>query len=209
MTTISTVSLSARRAMASPVAARAPVVAAPAQRGSLVVVAASKKKDVRLIITLECTEQKESGVAGMSRYMTEKVSAAPARPRNDSQHPPGAHQRLRISGIFHPSSLKPYAEGFGFSRDLEAPSAGSTASCRPGPRVSRAAKDASRPARSLRLPTPGSRCPSMEHPTDDAPPPNPPPPILSQNRRNTSQRVELMKYNPYLRKHTLHRELKK
>ena len=101
MTTISTVSLSARRAMASPVAARAPVVAAPAQRGSLVVVAASKKKDVRLIITLECTEQKESGVAGMSRYMTEK------------------------------------------------------------------------------------------------------------NRRNTSQRVELMKYNPYLRKHTLHRELKK
>ena len=110
---------------------------------------------------------------------------------------------------FSPISLKPYAEGFGFSRDLEAPSAGSTASCRPGPRVSRAAKDASRPARSLRLPTPGSRCPSMEHPTDDAPPPNPPPPILSQNRRNTSQRVELMKYNPYLRKHTLHRELKK
>lgn len=131
MTTISTVSLSARRAMASPVAARAPVVAAPAQRGSLVVVAASKKKDVRLIITLECTEQKESGVAGMSRYMTEKVSAAPARPRNDSQHPQLAHQRLRISGIFHPSSLKPYAEGFGFSRDLEAPSVGSTASYSP------------------------------------------------------------------------------
>jgi large subunit ribosomal protein L33 len=39
-----------------------------------------------------------------------------------------------------------------------------------------------------------------------------PPPSLSrfsQNRRNTSQRLELMKYNPYLRKHTLHRELKK
>ena len=30
-----------------------------------------------------------------------------------------------------------------------------------------------------------------------------------QNRRNTSERLELMKYNPYLRKHTLHRELKK
>ena len=43
--TMSTVSsaLSARRAVAAPVAARAPVVAAPAQRGSLVVVAASKK----------------------------------------------------------------------------------------------------------------------------------------------------------------------
>ena len=60
--TMSTVSsaLSARRAVAAPVAARAPVVAAPAQRGSLVVVAASKKKDVRLTITLECTEQKAS-----------------------------------------------------------------------------------------------------------------------------------------------------
>jgi ribosomal protein L33 len=31
----------------------------------------------------------------------------------------------------------------------------------------------------------------------------------TQNRRNTSERLELMKYNPYLRKHTLHRELKK
>jgi len=30
-----------------------------------------------------------------------------------------------------------------------------------------------------------------------------------QNRRNTSQRIELMKYNPFLKKHTLHRELKK
>ena len=33
---------------------------------------ASKKKDVRLMITLECTEQKESGVPGMSRYTTMK-----------------------------------------------------------------------------------------------------------------------------------------
>ena len=43
-------------------------------RGSLQVMAASKKKDVRLTVTLECTEQKESGVPGMSRYMTQKVS---------------------------------------------------------------------------------------------------------------------------------------
>eukprot|EP00230_Micromonas_polaris_P002679 CAMPEP_0119212044 /NCGR_PEP_ID=MMETSP1327-20130426/3486_1 /TAXON_ID=38833 /ORGANISM="Micromonas pusilla, Strain RCC2306" /LENGTH=102 /DNA_ID=CAMNT_0007209225 /DNA_START=41 /DNA_END=349 /DNA_ORIENTATION=- len=78
---------------------RAPC-AAPS-RGSLQVMAASKKKDVRLTITLECTEQKASGVQGMSRYMSQK------------------------------------------------------------------------------------------------------------NRRNTSERLELMKYNKYLRKHTLHRELKK
>ena len=33
---------------------------------------ASRKKDVRLMITLECTEQKGSGVPGMSRYTTMK-----------------------------------------------------------------------------------------------------------------------------------------
>ena len=92
MTTVSS-ALSARRAVAAPVAARAPVVAAPAQRGSLVVVAASKKKDVRLTITLECTEQKESGVAGMSRYMTQKVSAAPAPRRNESRRSSAAGHR--------------------------------------------------------------------------------------------------------------------
>ena len=31
------------------------------------------KKGVRVVITLECTEQKESGVPGMSRYHSEKV----------------------------------------------------------------------------------------------------------------------------------------
>ena len=48
------------------------------------VVAASKKKDVRLTITLECTEQKESGVAGMSRYMTQKVFAREPGPAETS-----------------------------------------------------------------------------------------------------------------------------
>jgi len=31
----------------------------------------------------------------------------------------------------------------------------------------------------------------------------------SKNRKNTTGRLELMKYNPFLRKHTLHREVKK
>ena len=65
---------------------RAPV-AAPS-RGSLQVMAASKKKDVRLTITLECTEQKASGVAGMSRYMSQKVRCARANaPRAPDAHP--------------------------------------------------------------------------------------------------------------------------
>ena len=29
-----------------------------------------------------------------------------------------------------------------------------------------------------------------------------------KNKKNTPKRLELMKYNPYLRKHTLHREIK-
>ena len=30
----------------------------------------------------------------------------------------------------------------------------------------------------------------------------------TKNRRNTTERLELKKYNPTLRKHTLHREIK-
>jgi large subunit ribosomal protein L33 len=30
----------------------------------------------------------------------------------------------------------------------------------------------------------------------------------TKNRRNTTGRLELMKYNPYLRRHTLHKEIK-
>ena len=30
-----------------------------------------------------------------------------------------------------------------------------------------------------------------------------------QNRRNNPDRMEMMKYNKYLKKHTLHREIKK
>ena len=33
---------------------------------------AKKKKEARQVIHLECTEQRESGVPGMSRYTTQK-----------------------------------------------------------------------------------------------------------------------------------------
>lgn len=33
---------------------------------------AKKKKDARQSILLECTEQRETGVAGISRYVTQK-----------------------------------------------------------------------------------------------------------------------------------------
>jgi large subunit ribosomal protein L33 len=30
----------------------------------------------------------------------------------------------------------------------------------------------------------------------------------NKNKKNTPDRIELMKYNPFLRKHTLHKEIK-
>ena len=42
-----------------------------------VVTMAKKGKDVRLMITLECTEQKATGVSGISRYTSEKARASP------------------------------------------------------------------------------------------------------------------------------------
>ena len=41
-----------------------------------VTVCAKKGKDVRPTITLECTEQKATGIAGISRYTTEKARYA-------------------------------------------------------------------------------------------------------------------------------------
>ena len=32
--------------------------------------------------------------------------------------------------------------------------------------------------------------------------------ITTKNRKNTPDRLELMKYNPYLKKYTLHKEIK-
>lgn len=32
--------------------------------------------------------------------------------------------------------------------------------------------------------------------------------VTTKNRRNTNERLELKKYNPKLRKHTVHREIK-
>ena len=32
--------------------------------------------------------------------------------------------------------------------------------------------------------------------------------IKTKNKKNTTQRLELKKYNPYLKKYTLHREIK-
>ena len=32
--------------------------------------------------------------------------------------------------------------------------------------------------------------------------------VTQKNKKNTPKRLELMKYNPFLRRHTLHREIK-
>lgn len=57
------------------------VAAAPAAGNACrsVVTMAKKGKDIRLMITLECTEQKASGVPGISRYTSEKARARRCR----------------------------------------------------------------------------------------------------------------------------------
>ena len=146
--------LSARVNVASTSALRvAPSARVAPSRGALVVVAASKKKDVRLQVTLECTEQKESGVMGMSRYITQKVRARDA------------------IGVARVRDGRGGGRGGG--------GAGGGGNRARGPRGSSAGTD--------------------DDARDDR----------AQNRRNTSQRIELMKYNPFLKRHTLHRELKK
>lgn len=56
------------------------IVAAPGRSAGNacreVTVMGKKAKDIRPIITLECTEQKATGVPGISRYTTEKVRSA-------------------------------------------------------------------------------------------------------------------------------------
>ena len=44
----------------------------PAPGPTQAVCMAKKSKNIRVVVTLECTEQKESGVPGMSRYTTMK-----------------------------------------------------------------------------------------------------------------------------------------
>jgi ribosomal protein L33 len=73
-----------------------------------VVTMAKKGKDVRLMITLECTEQKATGVSGISRYTSEKARriAAPPPPGTKA----GAPMALdRVSGVLAASLASPSA----------------------------------------------------------------------------------------------------
>lgn len=57
------------------------------------------------------------------------------------------------------------------------------------------------------LAAPAPRCARAPQPASEQH--APPPPGPQKNTKNTPERLELMKYNPFLRRHTLHRELKK
>jgi len=163
---------------------------------SAVVAMAKKGKDIRLMITLECTEQKATGVAGISRYTSEKVSEWPS-PRDAAEAACCRLATLRGEARQHPGSAgRNASRAAGACRWLSR-----SAACA---RV--AAADATRP----RL-----YCPLRADAAHAS----------AQNRRNTPGRIELMKYNKYLRKvrqalaqparvlsrtqYTLHREIKK
>ena len=104
---------------------------------------AKKGKQTRVVITLECTEQKGSGVPGMSRYNTTKVSKT-THDATTRQPVSGLHKLIILNKDSNTHTL--------FLLSIH---------------------------------------------TD------------KQNRRNNPDRMEIMKYNKYLKKHTLHREIKK
>ena len=116
--------------MGSTLSYRVAAAPMPSQTAVRQVATMAKKKGVRIIVTLECTEAKSAGTTP-SRYCTQKVAAANGR----AQH--GAARQRRAERRADGAAL-----------------------CDP------------------------------------------------QNRRNTPERLELMKYNPNLKKYTLHREIK-
>ena len=154
---------------------RAPV-AAPS-RGSLQVMAASKKKDVRLTITLECTEQKASGVPGMSRYMSQKVRAASVEPeassRASSRGVPGADKDAFSRETLSPGAL--VVSRANAPRGTGAPRTRPSARRGPSPAPRHIPLDASRARTpSSPPPTPPEReltSPPPLHPSSNAEPP--------------------------------------
>jgi large subunit ribosomal protein L33 len=155
------------------------VVAAPAPTSSQAtrqVVTMAKKKGVRIIVTMECTEAKTEG-ATPSRYTTQKASAR--RPRAAR----GPHSR---GAGPHGEGGRPAHKRMGRRRGGGAP----------GARLRRRAAAARADARRA-----GSRVRLAEPPASNLA-------RRAQNRRNNPERMELKKYNPYLRRYTLHREIK-
>lgn len=72
-------------------------------------------QDIRLFITLECTEQKATGVAGISRYMTEKARVAAAvAPSAARRH---ALQRRRRHGSLCGTSNAAISMAWGSTAD--------------------------------------------------------------------------------------------
>lgn len=160
------------------------VVAAPspAPTATRQVATMAKKKGVRIIVTMECTEARGEG-ATPSRYTTQKV-----------------RRRRRCGG-----------RGRGRSEQAAGPrwAACQTAHCneqRNG--ASRRARLGAGRQRVRAGPVspalPGRQLVAM--PVDRAP--LPAPAFLLQNRRNHPERLELKKFNPHLRRYTLHREIK-
>ena len=173
-------------ARASAVMGAAPLrMAAPSAGNACrtVVTMAKKGKDVRLMITLECTEQKASGVGGMSRYTSEK-----ARARQPATSGGGA----RVRACRGPPRAARRDAPAARLRTPAGATGAAAALARCGSEPPSESWRALWPRRCTRL---VARFLTRTH--------------APQNRRNTPGRIELMKYNRYLRRMTLHREVKK
>ena len=174
------------------------VVAAPAQpcTATRQVVTMAKKKGVRIIVTMECTEARTEG-ATPSRYTTQKVCSGAARVRRSARASLGWPIRAIGCWDWQCMGICMYiwrgCRCSGASCVAEQAGEAAAASWHSAHAVARLAHALHRSphhiSRSCNLTslTPGGR---------------------TQNRRNHPERLELKKYNPHLRRYTLHREIK-
>lgn len=184
------------------------VVAAPTSAATATrqVTTMAKKKGVRIIVTMECTESRGEGLTP-SRYTTQKVRALADGKKRKRRRRRAAVRAVcsethtadaaRLALVLLVPQGPPRAVDSSEQQRL-APEAGvlpkppcCTARSRPW----------SRPLR-FRLLSPCSPSPSLLRKQHTTTHPN------TQNRRNDPERLELMKYNPNLRRYTLHREIK-
>ncbi len=163
---------------------------------------------IRCIVTVECTEARPEGLTP-SRYTTQKVrrkrdgrgvapplipaSTRPAQARGRRARPPRpTKDKASLLGRRPEMEAAPGWRGVRAREKRER---------RKGPASRHTHATPRPPLTDLSRPPPAPTLLSLTH--------TPPHPHThAQNRKNTPERLELMKYNKYLKRHTLHREVK-
>ena len=169
----------------------APAAAPAGSTATRCVTTMARKKGVRIIVTLECTEARGEGMTP-SRYVTQKVRCAIGGWGGARESGGLARMRARAGGVALSSSHTPYRSLIDAGQ-----AAVSCIASELGMLCSRERAECTVPSASTRAAAAAHRT-HKQHKTQ----------TTKQNRRNTPERLEIKKFNPNLRRYTLHREIK-